>query len=78
MHQGHEGTGKLASDLEPEEAAGSDEDGGLEDNEDVSQERHGREERLGDAGPENGPVSLINHTSCYTRNSESLHLIFIA
>ena len=47
---------------EESEAMSSHEDGGLDINGDIIQEKHGVEERLGDAGPENGPQSLSSIT----------------
>jgi len=50
------------SELDGEEMATSDVDGGLDVDEDRTQEKNGVDERLGDAGPENGPQSLSSIT----------------
>ena len=47
------------SELDGVEPAGSDEDGGSDD-EDANQEKQGVEGHLDDAGPENGPPSLLS------------------
>ena len=66
------------SKLDGEGMATSDDDDGLDVNKDATQEKNGIEECLGDAGPENGPVSFIDHASSCTRYSESLYPVFIA
>jgi len=54
LNQGEE------SELDGEEMSTRDEDGGLDVNEHITQEKNRVEERLGNAGPENGPVSFID------------------
>ncbi len=54
------------SKLDGEKTATSDEEGGSDTGEDTSQERQGFEGRLGDAGPDGGPLSLSSITLAAT------------
>ena len=67
-HQGQE------DELTSEETAAGDEDGGSDVNEDASQEKRSGEERLGDAGPENGPQSLSSITLAATPGILKLYI----